>query len=80
MHLYPFLITNIIIIIIIIIKSSIEIVFDNDYYWVFFFTLALHGHLIQDVQSLLHSFDFFSFTHVRRQGNNVTHALAKMGY
>ena len=38
MHLYPFLITNIIIIIIIIIKSSIEIVFDNDYYWVFFFS------------------------------------------
>ena len=43
----------------------------------FFFTLALHGHLIQDVQSLLHSFDFFSFTYVRRQGNNVAHALAR---
>lgn len=40
-------------------------------------SLALHGHLIQDVKRLLDSFDFLSFTHVRRQGNNVAHALAR---
>lgn len=39
--------------------------------------LLLHGHLIQDVKRLSHSFDFFSFTHVRPRGNNVTHALAR---
>ena len=40
-------------------------------------SLALHGHLIQDVKSLQNSFNFLSFTHVHRQGNNVVHALAQ---
>ena len=40
-------------------------------------SLALHGHLIQDVKSLQNSFNFLSFTHVHRQGNNVAHALAR---
>ena len=39
-------------------------------------SLALHGHLIQDVKSLQNSFNFLSFTHVHLQGNNVAHALA----
>ena len=40
-------------------------------------SLALHGRLIQDVKSLQNSFNFLSFTHVHRQGNNVAHALAR---
>ena len=39
-------------------------------------SLALHGHLIQDVKSLQNIFNFLSFTHVHLQGNNVAHALA----
>ncbi|KAK9989549.1 hypothetical protein SO802_029788 [Lithocarpus litseifolius] len=40
-------------------------------------SLALHGHVIQDIRCLVSSFVSFSFTHVRRQGNNVAHALAR---
>ena len=40
-------------------------------------SLALHGHLLQDVKSLQNSFNFLSFTHVHRQGNNVAHTLAR---
>ena len=40
-------------------------------------SMALHGHLIQDVKCLSSSFVSLSFTHVRRQGNNAAHALAK---
>ncbi|XP_065628492.1 uncharacterized protein LOC136067104 [Quercus suber] len=40
-------------------------------------SLALHGHLIQDVKNLQNSFNFLSFTHVRRDGNNVAHALTR---
>ena len=40
-------------------------------------SLALHGHLIQDVKSLRNSFNSLNFTHVRREGNNVAHALAR---
>ena len=40
-------------------------------------SLALHGHLIQDVKSLQNSFNSLNFTHVRREGNNVAHALAR---
>ena len=40
-------------------------------------SLALHGHLLQDVKSLQNSFNFLSFTHVFRQGNNVAHAMAR---
>ena len=40
-------------------------------------SLALHGHLIQDVKRLFSSFDSISFTHVRRQGNSVALGLAK---
>ena len=38
---------------------------------------ALHGHLLQDVKSLSTSFQFVGFSHVRRQGNTVAHALAR---
>ena len=43
----------------------------------FISSLALHGHLIQDVKLLFSSFDSISFTHVRRQGNSVALALAQ---
>ena len=32
---------------------------------------------LQDVKSLQNSFNFLSFTHVHRQGNNVAHTLAR---
>ena len=38
---------------------------------------TLHGHLLQDVKSLSNSFQFVGFSHVRRQGNTVTYALAR---
>ena len=40
-------------------------------------SLALHGHVIQDTKYLASSFVSHRFSHVRRQGNNVTHALAR---
>ena len=40
-------------------------------------SLALHGHLIQDVKLLSNSFHFVSFSHLRREGNTVAHALAR---
>ena len=40
-------------------------------------SLALHGHLIEDVKVLTPFFNCCSFVHVRRQGNRVAHALAR---
>ena len=40
-------------------------------------SLALHGHVIQDTKHLASSFVSHRFSHVRRQGNNVAHALAR---
>ena len=40
-------------------------------------SMALHGHLIQDVKCLSSSFVSLSLTHVRHQGNNAAHALAR---
>ncbi|XP_075655279.1 uncharacterized protein LOC142625527 [Castanea sativa] len=39
-------------------------------------SLALHGHLIHGVKKLASSFNCIRYAHVRRQGNNVAHALA----
>nr|XP_023922898.1 uncharacterized protein LOC112034311 [Quercus suber] len=41
-------------------------------------SLALHGHILQDIKCLSNAFQCISFSHVRRQGNNVAHTLAKM--
>nr|POF24766.1 putative ribonuclease h protein [Quercus suber] len=41
-------------------------------------SLALHGHIIQDIKCLSNAFQCINFPHVRRQGNTVAHALAKM--
>ena len=40
-------------------------------------SLALHGHIIHDVKQLASYFTCIRFVHVRRQGNNVAHALAR---
>ena len=40
-------------------------------------SLALHGHLIQDTKILSNSFQLVNFSHVRREGNTVAHALAR---
>ena len=40
-------------------------------------SLALHGHLIQDVKFLATGLSFVSFAHVQRQGNTVAHVLAR---
>lgn len=40
-------------------------------------SLALHGHLIQDVKILSNSFHSVNFSQVRREGNTVAHALAR---
>ena len=40
-------------------------------------SLALHGHLIQDVKFLATGLSFASFAHVHRQGNAVAHVLAR---
>ena len=40
-------------------------------------SLALHGHLIEDVKALTPSFNCCSFAHVCRQGNRVALALAR---
>ena len=39
-------------------------------------SLALHGHLIEDVKALT-PFNCCSFVHVCRQGNRVAHALVR---
>lgn len=40
-------------------------------------SLAMHGHVIEDIKLLVPSFVSYNFTHVCRQGNNVAHALAR---
>ena len=40
-------------------------------------SLALHGHIIHDVKQLASYFACIHFVHVRRQGNNVAHALER---
>ena len=40
-------------------------------------SLALHGHLIQDVKLLSNSFHSVSFSHIRCEGNTVAYALAR---
>ena len=40
-------------------------------------SLALHGHILQDIKCLSSTFQSIGFSHVRRQGNNVAHALAR---
>ena len=35
------------------------------------------GHIIKDIMSLVGSFQYFSFSHTRRQGNALAHALAR---
>ena len=38
---------------------------------------ALVGHLVKDFKSIAGLFQTHSISHVRQQGNNVTHALAR---
>ena len=38
---------------------------------------ALMGHLVKDFKSIASLFQTHSISHVRRQGNNVAHALAR---
>ena len=40
-------------------------------------SLALHGHILQDVKYLAGAFQSVKFSQTRRQGNNVAHALAR---
>jgi ribonuclease HI len=40
---------------------------------------SVHGPLVEDIKSLLRSFDDYSVRHVRRSGNGVAHLLAKYG-
>ena len=40
-------------------------------------SLALHGHILQDVKCLSSALQFVRYFYVYRQGNNVAHALAK---
>ena len=35
------------------------------------------GHIIKDIMSLVGSFQYFSFSHTRRQGNALAYALAR---
>lgn len=43
-------------------------------------SLALDGHLIQDVKFSVSFFNCISFAHVHRQGNNVAHVLARWAF
>ena len=40
-------------------------------------SLALYGHIIHDVKQLASYFACIRFVHIRRQGNNVVHALTR---
>ena len=40
-------------------------------------SLALHGHLIQDVKALFPLFSSIYFIHVSRAGNKAAHSLAR---
>ena len=40
-------------------------------------SLALHGHLIQDVKALVSLFSSICFSHVIRTGNQAAHLLAR---
>ena len=40
-------------------------------------SLALHGHILQDIKFLSSTLPFIGFSHVRHQGNSVAHALAR---
>jgi ribonuclease HI len=40
---------------------------------------SVHGPLVEDIKSLLRSFEDYSVRHVRRSGNGVAHLLAKYG-
>ena len=40
-------------------------------------SLALHGHLIQDVKALVSLFSSICFSHVSRTGNQAAHSLAR---
>lgn len=39
-----------------------------------------YGHLIADVKTLVATLQYFFITHVRRQGNCLAHALARMAF
>ena len=38
---------------------------------------SLHDHFVKDIQSISNSFRAHSFSHVRKQGNPVAHALTR---
>ncbi|XP_030923046.1 uncharacterized protein LOC115949925 [Quercus lobata] len=40
-------------------------------------SLALHGHILQDIKFLSSTFQFIGSSHARCQGNNVAHAFAR---
>ena len=40
-------------------------------------SLALHGHLIQDVKALFPLFSSICFSHVSQAGNKAAHSLAR---
>jgi hypothetical protein len=40
---------------------------------------SVHGPLVEDIKSLLRSFEDHSIRHVRRSGNGAAHLLAKYG-
>ena len=41
------------------------------------YSLASIGHIVKDVMSILDLLQTYSFSHVRKQSNAVTHALAQ---
>ena len=40
-------------------------------------SLSTYGHLIAAVRQIMDGFSSLSFTHTRRQGNNLAHNLAR---